>query len=676
MQTANAELERTADQSPDDARRDHLWFLESMDRVHRAVQGTHDLEQMMSDVLDVVLSIFNCDRALLAYPCDPEATSFQIPMRRTRPEFPCELALGVEYPVTDDVLRVYRASRNHDAPLQLSPQAEVPVPAQLQRDLGVRSALVMPVYPKKGKPYHFVLHQCSHVRTWTAAERRLFEEIGRRLADGLTTLLMLRDLARVESRLAEAERITHATYTERDLITGRVHTSDEGFRILGLEPGRQSITLEEALELIHPDDREMVLRRVSEARLGSYHDLEYRVIRPGGEVRVIHSRGEIVRDDSGRPARAVGVIQDVTEHKRAEYLTRQVFDCSPDGIAIVGSDFICRRANAVYEKTLHVPVGGAVGMHMSEILGPDLFENITKPNLERCFAGDEVKYANWVDYRFGHMYASVTYTPLHTHSERPDAALIVVSDLTEYMLAEEGLQKAQAELAHMARATTLAEIGSSIAHEINQPLAAIVMSGNACRRWLAGDPPDLKEARAAVKQIVDDGNRASEIVGRIRALLRGDEPVKQRLILNDVITETLALVRVELARQRIVVRAAPASDAATIVADRVQLQQVLVNLILNAADAMSSIPVEDRALTLRAHVTEGTAVVDIEDTGVGFAPHEAERIFDAFYSTKKHGLGMGLSISRSIVEAHGGRLWATPNAGQGVTFHFALPVVA
>jgi signal transduction histidine kinase len=413
---------------------------------------------------------------------------------------------------------------------------------------------------------------------------------------------------------------------------------------------------------------------VAESRTGGVHDLEYRIVRPDGAVRVVHSRGAVVEDGSTGSRRAVSIVQDITEHRRAEYLTAQVFEKSPHGIAVVGSDYRYRRANSVYERTLHVQAGGVVGMHMADVLGADAFTNVAKPYLDRCFAGEEVKFALWVNVAFGRMYASVSYTPLPLHSERIATALIIVSDLTEHMLAQENLQKAQTELAHMARVTTLAEIGSSIAHEINQPLAAIVMSGNACRRWLAGDPPNLDEAREAVARVINDGNRASEIVGRIRSLLQGGAPVSEPLNVNVLIQETIALVRAELTRRGVNMKLELDARPGDSLGDRIQLQQVLVNLILNSADAMSAIAEGARLLTVRSYTNDdGAVIVEVEDTGTGFAVDEVQRIFDAFYSSKKDGLGMGLSISRSIINAHGGELWATSNDGPGATLHFTLP---
>jgi PAS domain S-box-containing protein len=662
------------DTSHDAVSRAHLWFLESMDRVHRAIQGTTDVVEMMSDVLDAVVAIFDCDRALLAYPCDPDATTFQIPMRRTRPEYASPLDAGASYPVDDDVVAVYRATRASGAPVPLGPGGQ-PVPLRVRRDFGVQSALVMAIYPKGDRPYHFVLHQCSRPRVWRPEEQRLFQEIGRRLADALTTMLLVRGLRRSEARLEEAQRITHAAYTDRDLATGVISTSEEGLRILGLPPGQQVVHLNDVLARVHPHDRDRVERLVHGQPGDAPYDVEYRILGPNGDVRVVHSRGEVLRDDDGQPYRAVGIVQDVTDYRRVEYLVRQVFESSPDGLAIVGRDFRYRRVNQIYRDYWQSTPGPLVGRHLAEVLGRDLFESTGRPNLERCFAGERVQDTRWIRTRNGDAYTAVSYTPLRPSSDDVvEAALVLLTDLTPHLRAQEALQQAQADLARIARATTLAEIGSSLAHELYQPLTSVVMGAIACRRWLDADPPDLGEARAAVERVVKDGNRASQVIARIRGLLRRGEPVAEALDVDELIADTLTLVRGELTRRDVATTTDLHASGVSISGDRVQLQQVIVNLILNAADAMAALPSGERRLTLRSDVTQDGGVhVAVEDTGVGLDPAHADQLFKPFFTTKTNGLGVGLSISRSIIDSHGGRLWATPNAGPGVTFHFTLP---
>ena len=666
-----------AEHLAEEARRTHLRFLESMDRVNRAIQGTNDLEQMMSDVLDAALDIFDCDRAVLAYPCDAETTWLRVPMRRGRPAFPSAFIVGEEYAADDEVRAVFRSVRAAGGPVALGAGTEHDVPALIRNEFGVRSALAMAVYPKIDRPYQFTIHQCSQERVWTAEEQRLFQEIGRRLGDGLTTMLMLRDLRRSEVRLQEAQRITHVSYFERDLDTGSYTVSDEGYRMLGLEPTGRQLTLADVLARVHPDDRAKIARVDGTLREGGRYEVECRVIWPSGEVRILHSWGDVVQEDSGPPRRAVGVVQDVTDRKREEYLTSRVFDSSPDGIAIIGRDYRYRRVNHVYARAWHLPADRMIGMHVADAIGADIFEQASKANIDRCLAGEHVEYASWFDTPFGRVYDVVRYTPLLLDSERVDSVLVVLSDLTEHMRAQEALQRAQADLAHMARVTTLAELGSSIAHEVSQPLAAIRVGGDACQLWLGANPPNIDEARQAIQRIIDDGNRASEVIARIRALLRRGEPMTEPLGVNELIRETIALTRTELTRHGVNVET-DLRATLDIAGDRVQLQQVLMNLFLNGADAMSAVTDRPRRLALRSRDEgETRVVVDVADTGVGLAPGDADRIFAAFFSTKADGLGMGLSISRSIVEAHGGRLWATPNEpSPGVTLHFTLPAAA
>jgi len=249
------------------------------------------------------------------------------------------------------------------------------------------------------------------------------------------------------------------------------------------------------------------------------------------------------------------------------------------------------------------------------------------------------------------------------------------SEIAEREAAEEGLIRAQAEIARIARVTTMGEFAASIAHELNQPLGGIVTSGDACLRWLAAKPPNLDEARQAVAAIIREGTRASSVLVRIRGLLSRGERLRERLDINGVIREVIALSEGELRRNAISLQMGIPENVAPVVVDRVLLQQVVLNLIMNAIEAMRT--VSDRARALRIRTQEqpsGSIIVLVKDSGVGVDPDHSSRIFEAFYTTKAKGIGMGLTISRSIIEAHGGRLWAVANDGPGSTFCFTLPI--
>jgi len=245
--------------------------------------------------------------------------------------------------------------------------------------------------------------------------------------------------------------------------------------------------------------------------------------------------------------------------------------------------------------------------------------------------------------------------------------------LTERRRADEALRETQVELAHVTRVTTIGGLAAAIAHEINQPLAAVITNGNACLRWLAGTTPNLDEARQAVGRIIRDGNRASDVIAKIRALLRKTGTEKERLDMNDVIREVVALAQSEIRRNGVALRAQLEGNIPPVLGDRVQLQQVVLNLIMNGIEAMSAVGDRARELIISTQSGEIDQVhVTVQDSGIGLDPKNMERIFDAFYTTKAEGMGMGLAISRSIVENHDGRLWAVPNDGPGATFQFTL----
>jgi C4-dicarboxylate-specific signal transduction histidine kinase len=239
--------------------------------------------------------------------------------------------------------------------------------------------------------------------------------------------------------------------------------------------------------------------------------------------------------------------------------------------------------------------------------------------------------------------------------------------------AEEQLREAQANLARVSRVTTMGELTASLAHEVNQPIAAAVTNANTCLRWLTRDHPDVEEARAAAMRIVKDGTRAAEIVKRIRQLFKKSTPQRELVDVNEAIREMIVLLRSEAIRHNITLRMDLAADLPRIMGDRVQFQQVLMNLIVNSIDAMKEVD-GARELAVESGKTEKEEVlVSVSDTGVGLPHQEADQIFNAFFTTKPHGTGMGLRISRSIVESHGGRLWAGNNSPRGASFHFALP---
>lgn len=256
---------------------------------------------------------------------------------------------------------------------------------------------------------------------------------------------------------------------------------------------------------------------------------------------------------------------------------------------------------------------------------------------------------------------------------RPRVILVTNTDIEATKQAQENMAKAQAELAHVSRVSTLGELTASIAHEVNQPLAAIVTSGEAALRWLDRDEPKIDGVKRAVDRMIGDGRRASEVVRRLRALSKKDDLQKAPVSLNEVIDDAVLLVRREVFNHRVSLKLEQAENLPVVLGNRVQLQQVIINLMMNAIQAMAQCSDKGRELCVRSRLDGDRVLIEVHDTGPGFAADSEGQLFTAFFTTKPDGMGMGLSISRSIVEAHGGRVWASRNAEGGATFHLALP---
>src|SRR4029450_11266082 len=240
-------------------------------------------------------------------------------MHQARPEFPGLFVLGLDLAVDPEIVKVFQTVRASSAPVRFGPGSEHPLPAETAKRFSIQSMIATAIYPKGDKPYMLGLHQCSYPRAWTPQEERLFQEIGRRLEDELTSLLMFRTLGESERKLEEASRLAHVGYWERDPDTDLITWSDETYRIFGLQPQARLLSLAQLPELVHPEDKQIVIEAVAEAlRGGPRYDVEYRVVRPNGEVRLVHSQGDVIRDESGRPRRMFGTVEDITERKRGE----------------------------------------------------------------------------------------------------------------------------------------------------------------------------------------------------------------------------------------------------------------------------------------------------------------------------------------------------------------------
>jgi PAS domain S-box-containing protein len=437
---------------------------------------------------------------------------------------------------------------------------------------------------------------------------------------------------------------------------------------------------EELLQSAYPSDVQGLNEEV--IRKGRW-DGELLQTRRDGRKIVVASRWALQRDDNGEAAAILQINRDITERKQAEEKLRrsEAFLAEGQSLSHLGA-FGWKVSTGQMEfsrETFHIlgfdpeqpaPSFGAA----IERVHPD----------DRAFADRIIEAAvrEKKDYELDVRLALPDGSTKHAHAVGRALTngagelefIGTLMDITDRKQAEQSLQTAQAQLAHMARVITMGELAASIAHEVNQPLAAVVANASACLRWLGGSNPNLDEARATVTRIIKEGTRAGEVVGRIRSLMKKTPPRMSSLDINQVINEVLVLTGHEIHRHGVSLRTELADGLPAVTGDAVQLQQVMLNLILNAIDATSAKSEEQRELFLTSQsLGPDHIVITVQDSGVGIDPRKVDQLFEPFFTTKTSGLGMGLSISRSAVEAHGGHLWATPNEGPGATFQFSLP---
>jgi two-component system, LuxR family, sensor kinase FixL len=399
------------------------------------------------------------------------------------------------------------------------------------------------------------------------------------------------------------------------------------------------------------------------------------------EDSLIEKRQELearFRERTAEVERANEELQaEITQRKRAEVTLREQADLlnlTHDTIMVRDLNAVItfwnRGAEEMYQWTREEAIG-QVSHDLLRTMFPNPLEQITAELIRTGRWEGELIHTR----RDGTQVVAASRWALQSDEQgRPIATLEINNDITERKQAEEALRKAQQDLAHVSRVTALGELTASIAHEINQPLAAVVTNGNAGLRWLAASP-NLDEARAALQRIIRDGNRASEVIKRIRALLKKSTLQKMPLDINEVVHEVLALTDNQVTRNRVRLQTELERDLPPVRGDRVQLQQVILNLMMNGIEAMNEVADRPRQMLIKTQRAEsGDVLVAVRDSGVGLDPQQMNRLFQAFFTTKPQGMGMGLSISYSIIEAHGGQLQATPNPDHGATFHFTLPV--
>jgi PAS domain S-box-containing protein len=497
-------------------------------------------------------------------------------------------------------------------------------------------------------------------------------------------------LQRSQFYLSEGERLGHmGSWASRDLGIRwsddlGLYWSDEVYKIYGLDPKNGAPKLEQYLAAIHPQDRASMAETVKvmhEQRCGC--DVMKRIVRPDGEIRYVRCVAVPLVED-GVFKGLHGTTMDITEQEllTQELRREQAYLAEAQSLTHAGS-WAC---NLVTRQIFHSSDENARLYGFDPSQGPipfDRYYSTILPEDERAIGAKlEIAISAGADYdvefRIRRTDGAVRFLRgigHHNPSQEIGEYVGITMDITDRKRAEEErerLRQLEADLAHINRVNMMGELAAALAHEIKQPIAASITSANALLRWLAHDPPDLERARAAAVRIEQDSNRAADVINSLRSFYRTGTPAERQIVdAKEIIREMTVLLRVEADRHSVTIHPEPGADTPKVLANRVQLQQVFMNLMLNAIEAMKDTGGE---LTIRSGVNpEGRLIVSIIDTGVGLPAGRSEQIFDPFHTTKPQGTGMGLTITRSIVESYGGRVWATVNQGAGATFHFTLP---
>jgi len=491
-------------------------------------------------------------------------------------------------------------------------------------------------------------------------------------------------LRRSEARLAEAQRLSH-TGSAAFNGTTIFYWSDETYRIFGFDPRNGVPSPEAAFQRAHPDDREWLRKEVRQGlRKKRDYKVEYRIVLPSGNTKHIKVISHPKFSGGGELVEVVSTILDVTERKRAEEALlesegkfRDYAESASDWFWEIGPDY---KFTLLTENAFGSDAAGRIGTTCWD-RALDLETEPEKWRLVQATLDARKPFRDFVycsARRNGSsMYVKASGKPVFSADGEFRGYRGTGTDVTALMLAQEEherLRRLESDLAHMNRLTMMGELTASLAHEITQPIAAARNNARAAMHFLDRNPPDLGEIREALASIVDDADRAGDIIDRIRDHIKKAPPRKSRFDLNKAIDEVIALARNAIATNGVLVRTRLTEALFPVEGDRIQLQQVVLNLILNAVEAMSTVATGARKLLISTEKTPtGGVLVSVRDSGPGIDPDHLDRVFQAFYTTKSSGVGMGLSICRSIIDAHGGRLWADMNASRGAVFRFSLP---
>jgi PAS domain S-box-containing protein len=464
-----------------------------------------------------------------------------------------------------------------------------------------------------------------------------------------------------------------------DIVHDEVWLTDKGRALFGFGAS-EKLDFDRFRSVLHPEDRESVLWAVENSlRTGAEYECEYRVALPNGQIRWMAGRGHVEFNADGQPARMHGVSLDVTKRKEAEEQFRLVVEAAPSAMVMVNTEGRITLVNTQAEVVFGYAREELIG-HPIEMLVPERFRSHHAGDRQGYFCDAQARPMGAGRELFGRrkdgseVPVEIGLNPIHTSEGLFVLASII--DISERKQAELERARQRNEMAHLSRVTMLGELSGSLAHELNLPLTAILSNAQAAQRILANGEADLAEFREILNDIVSEDKRAAEVIRRLRLLLKKGEVQQHSLRINKVVRDVLKLMRSDLINQKVAVDIELARNLPAVTGDPIQLQQVLLNLVVNACDAMTDCNAPERRLLIRTGIENGSSavIVSVTDRGGSIPEGKMEQIFEPFFTTKPKGMGLGLSVCRTIIAAHRGKLWATNNADRGATFRFSLPI--
>jgi len=552
------------------------------------------------------------------------------------------------------------------------------------RRFGFQSNLTIPLSVGGGVPIGALGFTARAEREWPAMLVKRLQVLAQIFASALARKHADQSLRESEERMTLAAKATGVGVWVWDIPSNKVWGSERWLVLYGFAPDT-TVTFEQVIQRIHPDDRRMVEDEVRRARADRADYMgDFRVVLPDGTERWIVARGRMYQDSHGKPARMLGTAIDITYRKQtelelaeSELRYRTLFETAPEGIVLIGVDGRVSAANPAQARLY----GYESPQQLEGLYAPLCVAEKDRGRATRIMKdllnGEErsVRYYTAVRRDGSEFIVEVTSSVLRGLGREVQGYLCVTRDITERQQTEQELQRHRMELAHVSRVSTMGALTASLAHELNQPLSAILNNAQAGLRFLTAPHPEIPEVHDALKDIAQDTRRAGEVIRQMRALVRKDEPKLQPLDLNQLIQDVVRLLHSDIVIRRTRIALELQTGMPPIRGDNVQLQQVMLNLLLNAFEAMREVPERNRLVTVRSRLLDlSFGQVEVSDAGTGFSPEGLLKLFEPFRSSKKDGLGLGLSISHSIIEAHRGRLWAENSPAGGATLYFTLPL--